>query len=73
MDFKRNISSFVKGVGPLFDFAPRIQLEDFFSYYNVKTPKEKDALALASDWKQVGKDLEYAIKKIKSEIEPYGN
>jgi len=64
MGLRDKIKYFMKGMGSVLQIYPeQIKLEDLFPYYNAKTPQEKDAQALASDWTKVGKDLENSIKK----------
>ncbi len=69
MGLKEKIKYFMKGMGSVLQIYPeQIKLEELFPYYNAKTPQEKDAQALASDWAKVGKDLENSIKKFAEDI-----
>lgn len=67
MKLKRIIKSFVKGMGNAIQiFPPPINLEDVNSNYSDKySVAEQNARAIADDWKQVGQDMDEAIKKFK--------
>ncbi len=69
MNLRKKINYLLKGMGSILEISPpRNKLEELFSYYSAKTPEEQDAQALASDWKYIRKDLEYAVQRIKKEL-----
>ncbi len=57
--------SFWEGMGRIFDFSNTL------SEYNVSiTPQQADSLALASDWRAVGKDLRDAMQRFEDTHSP---
>ncbi len=56
-----SLPSFVEGVGRLVDFSYSLN-----QYNESATENEADFVALQSDWRAVGKDIEYALKEQKA-------
>ena len=60
--YLRSIPSFLKGMAHILDIGATFgnPLTHFYKRTDL-TPKQKDAIAIAEDWKMVGGDLEIAI------------
>lgn len=66
MKYQFNTKEFLIGIGKIFDFSRNLNhpIINFYRNQDI-SPTEKDAIALESDWKIVGKDLESAIQEFK--------
>ena len=59
------LKDFIKGATRAFDIGATLSGKDYLKVY--KNPAEADYRALQSDWKQVGRDLQYAMAKYDAE------
>ncbi len=57
------IRPYLDGAAHMFDFAGSLKGSPVSEFYRRAdlTPQQKDAIALAGDWRTVGEDLEHAI------------
>lgn len=55
-------ASIGEGIASLTICPPPSRLEEIFPYYSANA-QQRDAQALAEDWRKVGQDMETAIKK----------
>ena len=65
--WKKVFRNLLKGVGYLSIFPRPYSSRNKLDSGNDLTPEQKDAAALSSDWRKVGKDLEDAFEKFRSE------
>jgi hypothetical protein len=67
MIIKKGFKNFIKGMSKVLQFSPEPKkLEDINPNYSGNyTPEKQDAKAIADDWRNVGQNLDYAIKKFK--------
>lgn len=63
-DFLVPTSSFMVGVGSVMNIGG-----DYFEYRLSASPEEADALALRSDWNNVGKDVGNACEAERAELD----
>ncbi len=58
-------SSFIKGMGTIFNLAGDYTISNFSRKNRYLTPQEQDALAINRDWETVGNDMRKAIDSYK--------
>jgi len=59
----RIVGGLVRAFGSFSLYPAPIELSEINPAYGARTPEQRDALALAGDWKKIGQDMGTTIRK----------